>query len=214
MIRPPLLKPQWMNGLTERAARRTRPGAHELKEKICLSDFKDDVSAAGGRSKSQCVAPDRSDFLHRTLRAPIGFSHPEDDRIDESESVIEHQALDFAICRPTPVLAYEESPTDFDFAALGIISMKPARTNDRARCTFDECEPALRCYCTIKIFSENRFREPVTNRMKLPDQWIRSGCKHFMPIIGPKRSDEYRVADKRWLKVRWGITLCGGIAPP
>src|SRR5258708_17924819 len=92
-----------------------------------LADFEDEVRRRARRLPGEkTVAPDATDLGHGALGTPVFLAHPEDDGVDETKGMIEHQAFDFAIGCSAPMLTDKESPADLAFAALGAIAMVAA----------------------------------------------------------------------------------------
>jgi len=110
-------------------------GATTLQIEAVLCYLVDDVPVglAPEEPWSQFTAAHATDFFHGPLRAPVGLAYPENDRVDKSKRVLEHQPLDLQIVAAAPELAGKEGPTDLDFPDLRLITVVAARANDFAR---------------------------------------------------------------------------------
>src|ERR1700728_2903522 len=104
-----------------------------------LCDFENKIRLiAGDRAGEQALAFDPADLGHRALRTPVLVADPEHDRVDESEGVVEHHALDLAVGAAAPMAAGEEGPADLDFADLGLVAVIAARSDQPAGGTANE----------------------------------------------------------------------------
>src|SRR4051812_11798174 len=72
-----------------------------------------------------------ADLLQCLSRAHVVFTSNEDDAIDETQSVIDHQTFQFRVVDTTPEFAFEKRPANFDFAGCGI-EIPVARASDDA----------------------------------------------------------------------------------
>src|ERR1700681_2323521 len=143
---------------------------------LVLADFEDEVRRRAGRLPGeQSAASGAADLGHRALRAPVSLAHPEDDGIDEGECVIEHQAFDFTVGWPAPILADDERPADLDLMASGVIAVVAARTDQPGGRAVDEHKTHLRCHRALEELAEWRFGVAIRRGMHFPDQRIGAG---------------------------------------
>ena len=67
-----------------------------------------------------------ADFLHRALRTPVLRADPKDDRVDETECMVEHQALDLTVRAAAPMSGGDEGPTDLDLRFVRVVAVVAA----------------------------------------------------------------------------------------
>src|SRR5258708_18431062 len=122
-----------------------------------LADFEDEVRRRARRLPGEkTVAPDATDLGHGALGTPVFLAHPEDDGVDETKGMIEHQAFDFAIGRSAPMAAHEKRPANLDLAEFGVIAVIAARAEQPAGPAGDEYEGHFRGDPALEIRPEFR----------------------------------------------------------
>src|SRR5258708_2915403 len=148
------------------------------------------------------VAPDATDLGHGALGTPVFLAHPEDDGVDETKGMIEHQAFDFAIGRSAPMAAHEKRPANLDLAEFGFIAVIAARADQPAGRAVDEYEGHFRGDRAVEIRTEFRLGVAVGAGMHLPDFRIGAGREQLRPVVSRDRSHDDGGARQRWLEIR------------
>ena len=87
---------------------------------VFAGDFVDDVlDRATDSLLDECVARQPpADVLHRAARDAILRADPEHDAVNETERVLQHQALELRVVAAAPVGTVEEAPADLQRSLL------------------------------------------------------------------------------------------------
>src|SRR5579872_3458342 len=113
------------------------------------------------RPAEQALPAPSADLLHRAAGSDVHLPNPENHRVGESESMAEHQPLDFAVCPSAPMPADKEGPANLNFAPLRVITVIAARSDRRVRCAFNEGKRAFAGERAVKELPEDRLLVPV-----------------------------------------------------
>jgi hypothetical protein len=127
----------------------------------------------------------RPDLFQGPLRAKVILADDEDDAIDETERVREHQGLQFSVVRSAPEGALQKCPADFDFAVCKIEVPVSGASDDPAGFSIDHRERALRFDRAIEVLLKNLAFVSVFFRVLLPDERIAGRLEQRLEVVRP-----------------------------
>jgi hypothetical protein len=142
-----------------------------------------------------------ADLLHRAPRAAIVLSDEKDDAVDETERVLEHESLQFAVVPAAPVGASQKRPADLDFAPALVVAMEPGGSDDPPIAYVDRDERATGPQCFIEVDAEAPLRVAVAFGVLLPDGRVRRDRIEGIEIIQTKRPELEEIAFEDRLNV-------------
>src|SRR3954470_14152524 len=106
------------------------PSLHQLPAALLvlpLRNLENEIRPVSRQlTHEQAPALHTADLGHGALRAPVLVPDPEDDGVDEGESVVEHQPLDRAFGAAAPRAAGQKRPADLDLAQFRLMAMVAA----------------------------------------------------------------------------------------
>ncbi len=141
--------------------------------------------ASGGPGAGEHPA----DLFHRSLRAKVLRSDEKHNAADESEGVLQHQPLHFAVVATAPVGSGQERPADLHFVSLSVVPVKSRGTDHplRDRITGDQCAAGRQCL--VKEHPEACDLVAGFVRMLLPDQRVGSDRVQIIVVLRTKRPE-------------------------
>src|SRR5579863_7426291 len=167
-----------------------------------LGDLENKIRpVAGDFAREEPVALDPANLGHRALRTPVLVTDPEDDGVNESKGMIEHQALDLAVRSSAPMTARQKGPSDLDLTDLGRIAIVPARSDQPVCGAIDKRKAHFRSERAVEEFSKFRLGIAIRRGMNFPDLRIRTCRKQLGPIVCGYGADGDGGTDKRRLKI-------------
>src|SRR6266850_1618492 len=159
-------------------------------------DDEDEVGGGGAlRLWTLCPFQEpRADLLKSPLRSEIVLANHENDPIDESECVVEHEGLQLTIVGPAPEGSLQECPPDLHFAFRRPEVAVSRAADDSARRSFQNGEGAPRFDRAVEISPEYLPLISIALRMLLPDQRIFGGREQRIEIARSEGTDLDQVA--------------------
>ena len=130
-----------------------------------------------------------ADLFHRPLRAKVLRSDEKHDAADESEGVLQHQPLHFAVVATAPVGSGQERPADLHFVSLSVVPVKSRGADHplRDRINGDQCSAGRQCL--VKEHPEACDLVAGFVRMLLPDQRVGSDRVQVIMVLRTKRPE-------------------------
>lgn len=151
---------------------------------------------------------DGAELLDSALRSHVPGIDDEQDRLDEPERVVEHQALQLTVVDTAPVGASQERPADLDLAARGVVAVIARGSDDLSRPGVQDGESAARRQMLGEEGTEDVLAIPG-DWMLIPDQRVARRGEERIEVVLPQGTNLDELAAQRRLEIEAGFRADG-----
>jgi hypothetical protein len=113
----------------------------------------------------------------------------------ESKCVAQHQGLQLAVVRASPMRPRQERPADLYLAPDSVVTMKPRRPNDVLGAPVQREQSAPGGQVLGKEVAKHVLSMPIRIRMLRPDQWVSGYGIKIRKVGFTERSQFDKVAE-------------------
>jgi hypothetical protein len=148
-----------------------------------------------------CSRANTADLFYAPLGADVLHADAEDDAIDKTERVLQHEALHLAVVPATPMGAGQERPPDLDLALFFVIAVEPRRSDNPLRRKISGDQGSAGRHGLLKKRAEDFFFVAIPDRMLLPHERVGSHLIEIIEVLGAKRPEFDEFAFQNWLMI-------------